>query len=229
MKGQIVYVKGHKDSEKQAQFSLDSFLKYGWDVELVEGITPDTLDESEFDYPNQKEGRLDSFQKENSPAYKIKKSCLFNHLRFFQRVIEENTPMAFLEHDTVCQSEWTSQIFDELLILNLDHAFKPPTTFGNKPGFAGWEPPYTMTPVNDLPSNYPLKYYKNNQYKGCNMIAGTAAYIISPKGAKKLLNALSQGLDQSDFFINEKNVRLQYLSPSPVRFQKINLNTSHKL
>ena len=86
-----------------------------------------------------------------------------------------------------------------------------------------------MTPVNDLPSNYPLKYYKNNQYKGCNMIAGTAAYIISPKGAKKLLDALSQGLDQSDFFINEKNVRLQYLSPSPVRFQKINLNTSHKL
>jgi GR25 family glycosyltransferase involved in LPS biosynthesis len=229
MKGQIVYVKGHTDSEKQAQVSLDSFLKYGWEVELVEGITPKTLDESEFDYPNQKDGRLDAFQSQNSPAYKIKKSCLFNHLRFFQRVIEQNTPMAFLEHDTVCQSAWTDPTFDELLILNLDHAFKPPTTFGDKPGFSNWQPPYSMTAVNDLPSDYPLKYYKNNQYKGHNMIAGTAAYIISPKGAKKLLNALSQGLDQSDFFINSRNVRLQYLSPSPVRFQKVNLNTSHKL
>jgi len=229
MKGQIVYVKGHKDSEKQAHVSLESFLKYGWDVDLVEGITPNTLDESEFDYQNQKEGRLDAFQKENSPAYKIKKSCLFNHLRFFQRVIKANTPMAFLEHDTVCLSEWMPQAFDELLILNLDYAFKPPTTFGDKPGFANWQPPYSMTAVNDLPSNYPLKYYKNNQYKGYDMIPGTAAYIISPKGARKLLSALNQGLDQSDFFINSKNVRLQYLSPSPVRFQKVNLNTSHKL
>jgi len=229
MKGQIVYVKGHKGSEQQAQVALESFERYGWDVTPVAGITPDTLDESEFDYPNVVNGRLYDFEREKSPTYKTKKSCLFNHLRFYQRVIEANTPMAFLEHDTMCQATWSPQTFDELLILNLDNAFKLPAVFGKMAPLKGWEPPYDMTPVKDLPSNYPLKYYKDNHFRGSDMIAGTAAYIISPKGARRLLDAAKQGLDQSDFFINSKNIRMQYLSPSPVRFQGVNLNTSHKL
>jgi hypothetical protein len=47
MKGQIVYVKGHKGSEKQSEDSLLSFVSKGWNVEKVEGITPDTLKDPE--------------------------------------------------------------------------------------------------------------------------------------------------------------------------------------
>ncbi|MEL0255652.1 MAG: hypothetical protein VW930_06880, partial [Burkholderiaceae bacterium] len=58
MKGQIVYIKGHKGSEIQAEQAYESFIKHGWDVDLVEGITPKTLDEQEFDYPLVEGGRL---------------------------------------------------------------------------------------------------------------------------------------------------------------------------
>ena len=43
MRGQIVYVKDHASSERQAQESYNSFKKNGWDVELVEGITSHTV------------------------------------------------------------------------------------------------------------------------------------------------------------------------------------------
>jgi hypothetical protein len=37
------------------------------------------------------------------------------------------------------------------------------------------------------------------------------------------------GIDQSDFFINNHNVEIEYISPSPVKFNTVNLNLSHKL
>ena len=62
------------------------------------------------------------------------------------------------------------------------------------------------------------------------MIPGTAAYAISPKGAKKLLRAAKDiGIDQSDFFINTHNIKIDYVNPSPVKFNSKNLNTSHRL
>ena len=42
MRGQIVYIKNHANSERQAQESYNSFKKNGWDVELIEGITRHT-------------------------------------------------------------------------------------------------------------------------------------------------------------------------------------------
>ena len=61
------------------------------------------------------------------------------------------------------------------------------------------------------------------------MTPGTVAYIVSPVGAKKLLEAIKKhGIEQSDFHINEANVPLSYMHPSPVIYNT-NLNTSHNL
>ena len=43
MKGYIHYIKGHKESEKQAQESYTSYKKYKWDEELRPGITRITV------------------------------------------------------------------------------------------------------------------------------------------------------------------------------------------
>ena len=60
------------------------------------------------------------------------------------------------------------------------------------------------------------------------MAPGTGAYAITPAGAKKMLHSIeTHGLDQSDFMINSKNVRMQYVIPSPVKFAKVNLSTSY--
>jgi GR25 family glycosyltransferase involved in LPS biosynthesis len=60
------------------------------------------------------------------------------------------------------------------------------------------------------------------------MVPGTAAYAITPKGAAKMLQVTEErGLEQSDFILNDMNVVIEYLNPSPVKFNNINLKTSH--
>ena len=50
MKVRIVYVKDNEQSKAQAEQSLKSWLDYGWDAELWEGITPETLSRAVFPY-----------------------------------------------------------------------------------------------------------------------------------------------------------------------------------
>lgn len=227
MKGRIIYIKGHEGSEKQAQTAYESFVSFGWDVELVEGIVPDTLDESEFDYPLIEGGRLHDMKRKGESKYYIKKSCISNQIRLWRDCVDTNTTMAFIEHDAVCVAPPIKYEVDELLCLNLDYAFKPPSVLANYPHLSSYQPEMTISPK-PLDSNYPLVYYKQNRYKGYPMIAGTCAYAVSPKGAKRLLESAEKyGIDQSDFFINTHNVKIGYLTPSPVKFNTVNLNTSH--
>ena len=102
--------------------------------------------------------------------------------------------------------------------LNEDHAL----------GKYKWRPPFEMG-VTTFPRNYPLKYYRPTIYKGHNMTPGTAAYMLTPWGAEKILKAVEKnGLEQSDFIINERNLKLQYITPSIAKYQKRNLNLSHQ-
>lgn len=228
MKAFIHYIKNHKASEKQAHQALNSFLRYDWDACLQEGITPDTLDESEFDYPLVENGRLLDFYRTQKIKYKIKKSCISNQIRLWRKVVEQNETMAFIEHDAICIGEWNYTV-DELLCLNIEYAFKPPTVFGEKSQYKDYNSPLALS-SKPLDESYPLLYYKDNIYKNSFMIPGTAAYAISPKGAKKLLRAAKDiGIDQSDFFINTHNIKIDYVNPSPVKFNSKNLNTSHRL
>jgi len=227
MKGQIVFIKGHKGSESQAKDAYESFVKHGWDVEMVEGITPSTLDETEFDYPLIKGGRLYEMKKKNDPKYYIKKSCISNQIRMWRKCVEENITMAFIEHDAICVGSMNQRV-DELVCLNIEYAFFPPSVLANHAFMQYYRPEYSILPKT-LPEDYPLRYYKKpNAYTNAAMIPGTAAYAVSPKGAKRLLEAAEQrGIDQSDFFVNSYNVKLEYITPSPVKFNSRNLNTSH--
>ena len=225
MKVQVTYIPNEKSIE-QAKRSVKSFLDYGYDAELNLGITPNTLDESEFPFTDIDKGRIQSFNINEPSKYPIKKSCLFNNLRFARRVLESNESMIFAEHDAVCIGAWGDWTFEDFLFLSFDYAFKPPTVL-NKGKYKKYKLPATKG-VSDFPSNYPLKYYKDTVYKNSIMTPGTAAYALSPSGAQKLLNAAeTHGLEQSDMIINTYNMRLQYVHPSPCKYAKVNLNTSH--
>jgi len=223
MIGQIVYVKGHAESEKQAQQAYKSFKNYKWDVELSVGLVAKDVDDSSIKIVE--DSRLLNFKQENRRRYLTKLACALNHVKFWEKVVDANTPMAFLEHDAVCTQPYTHYDFQDYLILNAEFVFRPPNKLGlqqfkdfNWPSFG----------VCDLPENYPLSYYRNNVWKDSFMAPGTGAYIISPSGAKKMLNAVEKyGIDQSDFMINSKNLRIQYINPSPVKFNKVNLSTSY--
>lgn len=225
MKTYITYVKDNKGSVLQATESLNSFEAHGWPAELNVGVTPDTLDKSEFDYPDMCGGRLSSFLLDEKRKYPIKVSCLFNNLRFAQRVIDADESMIFAEHDAICIEGKSEFEFEDFCFLAMDYAFKPPTTLAKY----DWKPKQNVG-VRDFPSNYPLRYYKNTVYKGHYMTPGTAAYALSPSGAKKILYAVEKyGLEQSDFIFNAHNVRLQYITPSPIKYNTTNLNLSHNI
>ena len=228
MKVKITYVKGHVDSEAQSAQALYSFETHRWNAELNVGVTPETINEKDFTDKIIYNGRLADFKKENYRKYLVKKSCLFNNLKFCEHVIEADEPMVFAEHDAVCIRDYEPFDFDEFCFLSLEYAFQLPTTLA-KPPLDKWKIPTTVG-VSDFPNDYPLRYYRKNHCYGYAMTPGTAAYALSPKGARKILHAAeAHGLDQSDFIINNYNIRLQYLYPSPVRYNSENLNLSHRL
>ena len=69
--------------------------------------------------------------------------------------------------------------------------------------------------IKKIPSNF---YVWTNEYN---------RYSKTEK-SQKLLSAIStHGMDQSDFMINSSTVRMQYVSPSPVKFNSVNLSTSY--
>ena len=224
MKVRIVYVKGNKDSEAQANQSLKSWLDNGWEAELYPGYTPDTLDREKFPYPDMDKGRLQSFLQTEPHKHPIKTAVAFNNLQFFQDVIQYNEPMVFAEHDSICLSEYRGFWAEDYCFLAMDYAFKPPQTLGKY----NWTPPFEMG-VKPFPRNYPLQYYKDTIYKGHNMVPGNGAYMLTPNGAKKMLKAVEKhGLEQSDMIINGRNIKLEYISPSIVKFNTRNLNLSHR-
>lgn len=227
MRGYIHYVEGYIPSENQARASLKSFKKYGWnDIKLRVGYTPKTLPEEYLKMPIVPNGRMSGWKSESDPSYIRKLSCLANQIRLWREVVEHNETMSFIEHDAVCIGQKKHGDFDELLCYNIDYAFEPPSACAVG-RYKGYKPPITFDPK-PLPKDYLLKYYKSNVYEGHSMIAGTAHYAVTPKGASKLLNAITKtGIDQSDFFINTYNVAINYISPSTTKLHHTNLNLSN--
>lgn len=227
MRGQIVYIKGHAESEQQAQQGLNSFKKNKWEVELVEGVTPKTVKDTD-EYKNYKiidKSRLHDFKKQNYNRFLTKVSCAINHIRFWEKVVDENETLAFLEHDSISVMDFSNLQFNDYLILNAEYVFKPPSKL-NLNQFRNYE--WSGFGINKLPENYPLKYYRDNIWKDSSMVPGTGSYAITPKGATKMLDAIERcGLDQSDYMLNSFNVDIQYILPSPVKFNTVNLSTSY--
>lgn len=221
MKAYVIYVKGYKDSERQAEKARASCYQTGFDAILLEGVTPSTLADYP-DWPDTLNGRVTHFKQESMSVYAHKKSCFANHYRIWSECVKINEPIAFLEHDVGNARKWLDGTkLDDVLILNAESAFKQPVFnhVRNKPWLKFGTNTY---------DDSPLRYRFNNQWHGALMIPGTGAYIVTPKGAAKLLEALEDyGWEQSDFFINTMNVNLDYIVPEYFTFKSSNLNSSY--
>lgn len=230
----VIYVKGNEASETAVAKTVASLECKKWDYALVEGVTAKTIDHDEFPYPDLKGGRLESFRLDSKEVernkYLTKKAVLFNNLRMARFVIEKNQPAIFMEHDVVVTTDQpTAHGVKDHCFLNMDGAFFEPSAL-NKSHLRAWYQQHQhKLGVQDFPYNYPLRYYKESIYYGSAMTPGNSAYMLTVSGAKKLLKSAEIGLEQSDFIINSSVMELQYLYPSPVKFQKVNPNLSHIL
>lgn len=225
MKSFVIYVKGHKKAEQYANNCVNSCKGTGFEAELFEGVTPKTLDQyEEHTYEDLPGSRIESFKAENEKIYLTKKSCFTNHVRLWKRCVELNQPIAVIEQDSHCVWKWDNRQFRDVLILNVDSAFRQPVFQHIR-----FKPEYQLGMHRyDNYSVTPLIYRKDSRYKGSFMMPGTAAYAVSPAGAKKLLKAADKyGWEQSDFFINSHIVMMEYAMPEYFSFKYENLNMSH--
>ena len=201
---------------------MHSFHHYGWEVQLVDGFTPET---AETDLEIMGGSRLEIFRSENEKKFLTKRACVLNHVRFWREVVASGETQAFIEHDAIAIAPPEDWKFEDVLVLNMDFAFK----FGALRGkFRGYPKP-TLDKIVEIGDNYPLRCkIKTSPYKGAALVPGTAAYAITPEGAAKMLLVAEEfGLEQSDFILNDMNVTIEYVNPSPVRFNSKNLQTSH--
>lgn len=228
LKGRIIYIKGHRASEKQARESYNSFIANGFNnIELHQGTTPDKLKKDKIPFKILKEGRLESFRKKNYKKFLTKLSCVYNHINFCHWVIEQNYAGIFSEHDSVCVKSFDKIEVQDFCFLNFDTAFTRPCF--NKKKFQKYKPTSKLG-INSFPNDYPLKCKYSSIFKGSIMPPGTAGYILTPSGAQKILNSVYlHGLEQSDFLINSYVLKLEYIYPSICEYNPVNLQTSHGL
>lgn len=225
MKSFIIYIKGNTKSEEYANVCLES-CRDKFNAELFEGVTPNTLKkyEEKYNFTRIIPSRVDHFYHENQKLFHTKKSCFMNHVRLWHKCLELNEPIAVIEQDSFCVRNWDNIQFDELLLLNCKSAFNQPVfnhvwKNKSKPQFSKGLHEYTA----DV-----LTYYFKNKFYSYSMMPGTAAYAVTPKGAKKLLdNLINYGWEQSDYFINNYNVKIQTIMPEYFTFKLKNLNMSH--
>ena len=225
MKSFVIYIKGNSKSEEYAKVCLDS-CKDKFDAELFEGVTPFTLKkyEEKYNFIRIQPSRVNNFYNENKKLFHTKKSCFMNHVRLWHKCLELNKPIAVIEQDSFCLKKWDNTQFEELLILNVESAFNQ-KVFDHV-----WKKkskPCFEIGLNEYKTDV-LTYYFENMFNGYSMMPGTAAYGITPKGAKKLLDSLTKhGWEQSDYFINNYNVKIQTMMPEYFSFKLKNLNMSH--
>jgi len=232
MKAFVITVRGHRQDEIQANNCLMSMAETpGWEPEQLFGYTANDKDlfEERWGFPLIENARLRAFEKENKNRYLTKKACFYNHVRLWEKCIELNEPIAFVESDTICIRPWEEPEWQEVLIMNIESAMS------NERGPIG--------PSEQLLAKYreglqygihsfhkaPTKYHRDNRMKGYAHNPGNGAYAFTPKGAKRLLEAAKNGIDQGDLFVNASNVKMQYVYPGYFTFGAPNLGLSHGL
>jgi GR25 family glycosyltransferase involved in LPS biosynthesis len=226
MKSCVIYVENHKRSIAQARRCIESCKKFGYDITTLKGSTPQNM-KIPFEYPEIKDGRVRIFKRENPKKYLAKKACFSNHIRIWKKVIEVGEPILVLEHDAIAIKEWDEPEYKEILTLNMQSAMSRSIAHAVKPPVAA----YSKEGIQDIKtSGSKLIYNRQNHYKGSFMMPGTAAYVINPAGAIKLLKALVEdGWEQSDYFMNTYNVDIKYSVPDYFKLDINNLHLSHGL
>lgn len=229
MKAFVVFIDTNNDSISHAMQVMRSLRDFdSWNPELLLGVTPNSLALFEDRYPLrfQPKSRVRLLRKANYRTYKSKKSCFYNHYRTWLHSVEINEPVAFIEHDSLCMQDWDNPDFADILVLNARSALSQSQVQKNfrKNGF---EDKYT---VEDgvHPWKYPLLNHHTEDSAWPTMMPGTAAYAVTPQGARKLLeHARTYGWEQSDHFINTSVVDIQYRSPEYFNLGLENLRLSH--
>jgi GR25 family glycosyltransferase involved in LPS biosynthesis len=211
MKAFIIHIKGNKSSEKTANWAYESCVEHGYEPKMFEGITPKTLNKWDKKYnltvmnPSHMYDRQIGKNGTNW-TYECKYSNFLNHYTLWNKCIELDEPIVVLEHDVFAEKPWGDTQFDEMLVLNMHSGL-------HQNIFDGTSKPTLIEGIHTYVNPF-LNYKSKNIWLNAGMIPGTAAYAISPKGAKRIINNVKKhGWDKADYIINTKSIHMQYAFP----------------
>lgn len=229
MKAFLIFVDTHAGSLNHIATVLNSIRQFSsWEPILFPGVNPDSLSLFEMQFPIQEKfkSRISYFKKHVLNTYLTKKSCFYNHYRVWKYCASLGEPVAFIEHDSICQKEWDQIKFKDILILNAESAIRQSIIVKNfkkhgylekiklKDGIHEWTSPLYNIHSDD--SSYPI------------MMPGTAAYAITPQCANRFIEFVNtHGWEQSDHFINSNVCTIEYILPQYFNLGLPNLNLSH--
>tara|TARA_Y100000389_G_scaffold204831_1_gene259995 strand:- start:10386 stop:11081 length:696 start_codon:yes stop_codon:yes gene_type:complete len=210
MKAFIIHIKGNKTSERTAGWVHESCVEFGYEPEMFEGITPKTLHkwDKKYNLAVMKPSHMYDRQigkNGTKYTYECKYSNFLNHYTLWNKCIELNEPIIILEHDVFAVKAWDAD-FDEMLVLNMHSGL-------HQNIFDSTSKPSLIEGIHTYVNPF-LNYKAKNIWLNAGMIPGSAAYAISPKGAKRIIaNVKKHGWDKADYIINTKSIRMQYVFP----------------
>ena len=197
IKGYIIRIKEHSDSEILAKICRDSWIKNNrnWPIRYFDAITPElnesimTRDFLDWEYPWEGEhldmgtGLLKKAYPTKNPGARI--SCALSHYTLWKQCIEDNKPIAILEHDAI----FTRAIDISILESKFD--------------IIGINDPRRATRLSEKYFNDIQDVYRTSRKKVMSVpkidsyevpqgLAGNSAYIIKPKGAKNMLKLVKE-------------------------------------
>lgn len=228
MKAYIIHIVENPKSVETANLCLDTCKEYGYEAYLWSGFTPRTYKEADKKYGLTVMNPSHMYDRQvgrngSRYTYECKYSNFLNHYTMWNMAVETQENVMVLEHDVIAVREWDNPRFSEMLVLNMDCGL-------HEKQFSKILKPKLYDGVGLYQNPY-LIYRSENLWKGAGMIPGSAAYVITPKGAARLIkNVKEYGWDKADYIINTKSVKMEYGHPDYFTFSHHivpNQRTSH--
>lgn len=189
MKSFVITILKNDKSVQVAQRCISSAAKYNINVEMFSALTPEDNPEKLF---QQYHLPVVNFIKDSQrySRYSNTLAAFLSHWSLWNKCIEFNENILILEHDAVFVDSLPSNIpFDKCISIG-------------KPSYGKWITPQRLG-VNSLTSK---KYFP-----------GAHGYILTPAGAKELIDEAELNAAPTDIFLSLQNFPwLQELYPWPV-------------
>lgn len=209
----LIYNPDSQTSLDKVNVCLESAKKFNINVILVPGVYNDiigTLESTGMRLPVEKELRDKSFLNEYMGPLIGQIGCTLSHHKLWNIISQRTTPCLVLEHDAEILQDiepLLSQLDD---CIHLDGARKFDDYFSFKNN------------TNEvLILEKPNKRLINSFVWNINWLRGTHGYLLSPKGASKLLQwAKKYFILPADWSLNNNAINLQYYTGKAVGLQE---------
>lgn len=185
IKGYVITLPNYAVSTVLTERCMTSGRKYGWDLELFEGVDGHkVMSDDEWDLYNIKVNKTDLYL----AGYSLQpgaRGCFFSHWMLWYTCVRLDRPIGIFEHDAVFYKPPPPTIPDDCDVLKLNRRL----------GLPPYDP-RTKDPI-PLPSG---KCWE-----------GACAYILKPSGAKKLIRWVHKyGMSPPDQLMAENVLTVEF-------------------